>query len=72
MNPTQPHDHIPHVPFWLKFIIAAKIVVAVAVLGLAVYGATFNDFFAGNGYAIFCVKPPFLYHPPMQTTLTMT
>jgi hypothetical protein len=72
MNPTQTHDHIPHVPFWFKFIVAAKVVVAVAVLGLAAYGATFNDFFAGNGYAIFCVKLPFLYHPPMQMTLTST
>ena len=56
MTETQSRDHIPHVPFWFKFVVIAKIVVAVAVLGLAAYGATFNDFFAGNGYAIFCVS----------------
>ncbi|KAF1965456.1 hypothetical protein BU23DRAFT_25217 [Bimuria novae-zelandiae CBS 107.79] len=54
MAGTQSRDHIPRVHSAFKFIVIAKIVIAVVVLGLATYGATFNDFFAGNGYAIFC------------------
>lgn len=56
MAATQSRDHIPHVPSFFKFLVVAQIVVGLAVLGLAAYGATFNDFFAGNGYAIFCVR----------------
>ena len=58
MVATQSRDHIPPVPSWFKFLLVAKLIVALAVLGLAAYGATFNDFFAGNGYAIFCVGFP--------------
>jgi hypothetical protein len=49
-------DHIVAVPPYFLFILIAQIVLAVVVLGLAAYGCTFNDFFGGNGYAIFCVS----------------
>ncbi|KAF2467263.1 uncharacterized protein BDR25DRAFT_305683 [Lindgomyces ingoldianus] len=62
MADGQNRDHIVKVPDFYRFLIIAQIFIAVAVLGLAAYGATFNDWFGGNGYAIFCAIAIFLTH----------
>jgi len=49
-------DHIVSVPSFYLFILIAQIVLAITVLGLAAYGATFHIWFGGNGYAFFCVS----------------
>ena len=60
MSGPSSHAHIVQVPSWFKLLVIAKIGVAVVVLGLAAYGATFNNYFGGNGFAFFCVLHPFL------------
>ncbi|OCK77649.1 hypothetical protein K432DRAFT_427851 [Lepidopterella palustris CBS 459.81] len=58
--PEARRDHIVAVPPFFIFIIIAQIIVAIAVLGLAAYGATFDDWFGGNGFAIFCAIATFI------------
>ncbi|ORY05266.1 hypothetical protein BCR34DRAFT_604554 [Clohesyomyces aquaticus] len=58
----QNQDHIVKVPTWYKFLIGGEILLAIVVLGLAAYGATFNDWFGGDGFAIFCAIAILLTH----------
>ncbi|OCK92349.1 uncharacterized protein K441DRAFT_697791 [Cenococcum geophilum 1.58] len=53
-------DHIVSVPPFYLFILIAQIVLAIIVLGLAAYSATFHIWFGGNGYAFFCSIASFI------------